>query len=68
MSGALTFSADTISAQIAPDFEKLVGAQGWAQLCPAIRRRFSDHDLRVTYEGRYGCARQCCRQYFRSPY
>ncbi len=51
MSGVLTFPAKTISAQAAPNFETLVGERGWTQLCPAIRRRFSDHNLRVTYEG-----------------
>ncbi|MBL4854703.1 MAG: DUF4166 domain-containing protein [Robiginitomaculum sp.] len=35
----------------APDFEKLTGAKGWARLHPAIRKRFSDHNLRVTYPG-----------------
>lgn len=35
----------------APDFEHLTGADGWARLHPAIRRRFSNHDLRVTYPG-----------------
>ncbi len=35
----------------APNFEELTGKQGWARLHPAIRRRFSDHDLRITYPG-----------------
>lgn len=34
-----------------PDFERLAGQDGWAHLHPAIRRRFSSHDLRVTYPG-----------------
>lgn len=38
-------------APAAPDFKKLTGEDGWARLHPAIRRRFSDHDLRVTYPG-----------------
>ena len=51
MSRALALAAPRTSASNAPDFEALAGRQGWARLCPAIRRRFSDHDLRVTYEG-----------------
>lgn len=35
----------------APDFATLVGPHGWARLHPAIRRRFADHDLTVTYPG-----------------
>jgi len=34
-----------------PNFEALTGKAGWAQLHPAIRHRFSNHDLRVTYPG-----------------
>jgi Domain of unknown function (DUF4166) len=34
-----------------PDFERLAGQDGWANLHPAIRRRFSNHDLRVSYPG-----------------
>ena len=51
MSRALALAAPRTSASNAPDFETLAGRQGWARLCPAIRRRFSDHNLRVTYEG-----------------
>ena len=51
MSRALALAAPRTSASNAPDFEALAGRQGWARLCPAIRRRLSDHDLRVTYEG-----------------
>ena len=35
----------------APNFERLTGKDGWARLHPAIRSRFLDHDLRVTYAG-----------------
>ena len=35
----------------APHFETLTGKVGWTQLHPAIRRRFSNHNLRVTYPG-----------------
>jgi hypothetical protein len=38
-------------ASAAPDFEKLVGRQGWANLHPAIRRRFQNHNLVVQYPG-----------------
>jgi len=43
----LTFSL----APATPDFAKLVGADGWSALHPAIRRRFSDHSLEVCYPG-----------------
>jgi len=35
----------------APDFATLVGATGWNNLHPAIRRRFNDHELEVSYPG-----------------
>ena len=38
-----------------PNFETLVGAEGWQNLCPAIQRRFSNHDLRTTYPGDMRC-------------
>jgi len=37
--------------QQSPDFETLTGKNGWTRLHPDVRRRFSDHDLRVTYPG-----------------
>ena len=51
MSGVLIHSAKPIMPKPAPDFEKLVGAQGGPICAPAIRSRFERHDLRVTYEG-----------------
>jgi len=38
-------------SKYSPDFEKLAGTKGWASLHPAIKRRFSDHNLRTTYPG-----------------
>ncbi len=37
--------------QKSPNYETLTVKDGWAQLHPAIRRRFSNHDLQVTYPG-----------------
>jgi len=51
MNRVLVPNAPRIFSADSPDFEKLVGARGWAKLSPAIRRRFSDHNFRVTYKG-----------------
>ncbi len=40
-----------LMAQRTPNFERLTGQAGWTRLHPDIKRRFSDHDLRVTYPG-----------------
>ena len=49
MSAAIKFLEQSLQERPAPDFAKLMGAQSWANLHPAIRRRFSNHKLRVRY-------------------
>lgn len=43
--------SQTTHISASPDFERLCGKDGWARLHPDIQRRFSNHDLRVTYPG-----------------
>ncbi len=43
--------AQITPAQAMPDFAKLLGTKAWGRLHPAICRRFSGHDLRVSYTG-----------------
>ncbi len=44
--------AKTEACTHSPDFEKLAGTKDWARLHPAIKKRFSDHSLRITYPGK----------------
>jgi len=48
----LLLATDGTHSPAPPDFERLCGYAGWARLHPAIRRRFSNHNLRVTYPGK----------------
>lgn len=42
---------DKSRQSLTPNFERLVGKNGWQNLHPAIRRRFGDHAHKVIYNG-----------------